>query len=220
MKMKKVKIKNSSKEYIIGKIICLGRNYVEHIIELGNIQSENPVIFLRPPSNVIYSGEKIVYPDYSSDMHHETELLLLIGKTIKNADSKQAEEAIIGYGVGLDMTLRDVQYQVKSKGHPWEISKCFDTSAVISDFILKNDYDLTLDEIITLRVNGEIRQNDPLNKMILKPVEAVMFISKYMTIEEGDIIFTGTPAGVSKVLPGDKLKAEITNIGELEVEVI
>jgi len=218
--MKKIKIMNSNQEYFIGKIVCLGRNYVEHIVELGNVQSENPVIFIRPPSNVIYSGEKIVYPDYSNDMHHETELLLLIGKTIKNADAKQAEESIIGYGVGLDMTLRDIQNQVKSKGHPWEISKCFDTSAVISDFVLKNNYDLTLDEKITLSVNGEIRQNDPLNKMILKPVEAVEFISKYMTIEEGDIIFTGTPAGVSKVERGDKLKAEITNIGLLEVEVV
>lgn len=218
--MKVVKIKNSNKTYAIGKIICLGRNYVEHIIELGNTQSENPVIFLRPPSNVIYSGDKIVYPDYSNDMHHETELLLLIGKTIKNAGYEEAQEAIIGYGVGLDMTLRDIQSQVKSKGHPWEISKCFDTSAVISEFIAKEDYALTLNEKITLKLNGEIRQNDPLNKMILKPVEAVMFISKYMTIEEGDIVFTGTPAGVSKVEKGDKLKAEITNIGSLEVEVV
>ncbi len=218
--MKVVKIKNRDKSYTIGKIICLGRNYVEHIIELGNTQSENPVIFLRPPSNVVYSGDKIVYPGYSNDMHHETELLLLIGKTIKNAGYKEAEEAIIGYGVGLDMTLRDIQNHVKSKGHPWEISKCFDTSAVVSEFIAKEDYTVTLEEKIILTVNGEIRQNDPLNKMILKPVEAVMFISKYMTIEEGDIVFTGTPAGVSKVEKGDKLKAEITNIGSLEVEVI
>ncbi len=218
--MKQVKIKNSSKTYPIGKIVCVGRNYVEHAKELGNEVPEKPVIFLKPTSAVIFSGDKIVHPSFSNDMHHETELVLLIGKTVKDADAKEAEEAIIAYGVGLDMTLRDIQNELKKKGHPWTIAKGFDTSAVLSDFISKNDYKLTLDEEIILRVNNAERQHEKLNKMIFTPVQIVEYISSLMTLEEGDLIFTGTPAGVNKVQRGDKLHGEITGIALLECEVV
>ena len=217
--MKTVKLKNSNKEIPIGKIVCVGRNYVEHINELGNEQHEKPVIFLKTTSSVIYSGDKIIYPSFSNDMHHETELVLLIGAIVKNATETEAQKAIEGYGVGLDMTLRDVQNELKKKGHPWTIAKCFDTSTVLSDFISSKDYKLTLDETITLKVNGEIRQNDKLNKMIFNPTQIVEYISSLMTLEPGDLIFTGTPKGVSKVNSGDKLEAEIESIAKLTCEV-
>ena len=153
-------------------------------------------------------------------MHHETELVLLIGKTIKDADEKDSEEAIIAYGVGLDMTLRDIQNELKKKGHPWTIAKGFDTSAVLSDFISKKDYRLTLNEEIMLRVNDTEKQHEKLNKMIFPPAQIVEYISSLMTLEEGDLIFTGTPAGVNKVVKGDKLHAEITGIASLNCEVI
>ena len=140
--MKSVHIKNSNEEFNIGKIVCVGRNYVEHAKELGNEVLDKPVLFLKPASALIYSGGEIIYPDYGNELHHEVELVLLIGETVKKANQGQAEKAIIGYGVGFDMTLRDVQNELKKKGNPWTLAKCFDTSAVVSDFVLKRDYQL------------------------------------------------------------------------------
>ncbi len=217
--MNSIRIKKSSKEIPIGKIVCVGRNYAEHARELGNEIPEKPVIFLKPASSVIYSGEKIVYPSFSNEMHHETELVLLIDRKIKDADEKTSENAIAGYGLGLDMTLRDVQNELKKKGHPWTIAKCFDTSAVLSDFVLKENYHLTLDEEISLTVNGEVRQKEKLNMMIFSPVKIIQYVSSLMTLEEGDLIFTGTPKGVSKVERGDKLHAEISGVTYLDCSV-
>ena len=217
--MNKVKLTNSKKEFVVGKIICIGRNYTEHAKELGNEVPEKPVVFLKPTSALIHSGEKIIHPTFSKEMHHEVELVLLIGKTIKNATKTEAEDAITGYGVGLDMTLRDVQSELKKKGHPWTIAKCFDTSAVVSDFILKSDYKLSFDEEISLSVNGQLRQKEKLSKMLFHPADIVEYISSLMTLEEGDLIFTGTPAGVGKVEMGDRLVGEIQNISKLEVSV-
>jgi acylpyruvate hydrolase len=218
--MKTIKIHNSNQEFPIGKIVCVGRNYVEHIRELGNEFSEKPVIFLKTVSSIIYTGDTIIHPSFSNDMHHETELVLLIGERVKNADIIAAERSIIAYGIGLDMTLRDLQSDLKKKGHPWTIAKCFDTSTVLSEFITKLDHPLTLDEHILLKVNGDIRQRDPLNKMIHKPAEVVEYISSLMTLEKGDLIFTGTPKGVSKVKSGDRLEAELEGLLKLNCSII
>lgn len=217
--MKFITVKNSSEKIPVGKVVCVGRNYAEHARELGNEIPEKPVVFLKPNTSIIYSDEKIIYPDFSEEMHHEVELILLIGNKLKDADTKKAEDAISGYGVGLDMTLRDVQSELKKKGHPWTIAKGFDTSAVLSDFIFKKDYKLTLNEVISLSVNGTIKQRAKLNKMIFAPSKIVEYISSLMTLEEGDLIFTGTPSGVGKVVKGDKLLAEIEGIASLSCEV-
>lgn len=216
--MKKVIVKGNE-DVVVGKIVCVGRNYAEHAKELGNEVPEKPVVFIKPSSAVIYSGDEIIRPPFSTEMHHEAELVLLIGKKIKNGDVRKSKDAISAYGVGLDMTLRDVQSDLKKKGHPWTIAKCFDTSAVLSDFISTKDYELTLDEEILLSVNGGIKQREKLNKMIFNPAELVEYVSSLMTLEPGDLIFTGTPAGVSKVEKGDKLHAQITNVAELECSV-
>ena len=213
--MREIKIKNSAQQIPIGKIVCIGRNYAEHAKELGNKVPAKPVLFLKPASAVIYSGEDIIHPAFGNDLHHEVELLLLIGRDVKNANLEEAENAIAGYGVGLDMTLRDVQSKLKSKGHPWTLAKCFDTSAVISDFVLKDDYKLSLDNKITLSVNDVIKQKDTLSCMIFNPAELIEYVSSVMTLEKGDLIFTGTPAGVSKVNRGDKLVGKIEGIAEL-----
>ncbi len=217
--MKSVKIKNSKEEITIGKIVCVGRNYAEHAIELGNEIPEKPVVFLKPASTVIYSGDTIKYPSFSNEMHHEVELVLLIGENVKDASESEAKKSIIGYGVGLDMTLRDVQSKLKSYGHPWTIAKCFDTSAVLSYFVMKDDYHLALEEEIYLSVNDEVRQKDKLNKMIFKPTELVQYLSSLMTLEKGDLIFTGTPKGVGKVKKRDVLTAGIGGMAELTVSV-
>jgi acylpyruvate hydrolase len=217
--MKKIHIKNSEEEYYIGKIVCVGRNYSDHIIELGNEIPEKPLLFLKPSSAVIFSGENIKYPNFSQEMHHEVELVLLIGEELNNADENESRKAIAGYAVGLDMTLRDIQNELKKKGHPWTIAKCFDTSAVLSDFISSNEYLLTLEEEISLSINDNIRQKEKLSLMIFSPTQLVQYISTIMKLERGDLIFTGTPAGVGKVNRGDTLHAEINGVGEIFCKV-
>ena len=218
--MKLAKLKNSTKEYEIGKIVCVGRNYAEHAKELGNEVPEFPLIFMKPASALISSGKNIIHPTYSTDMHHEVELVLLIEKRIKGINLEEAEEAIAGYAVGLDMTLRDVQNELKAKGHPWTIAKCFDTSAVVSSFVLKSEYKLKGNEKIVLEVNGTAKQNSILDKMIFTPAQIVQYIAGKMTLEAGDLIYTGTPEGVGRVKRGDTIKAYIENVGELTTEVI
>jgi 5-carboxymethyl-2-hydroxymuconate isomerase len=218
--MKYLKFRNDIEQITIGKIVCVGRNYAGHAKELGNEIPEFPLIFLKPASNVIFSGESVIHPNYSNNLQHEAELVLYIGKDVKNADDKTAEEAICGYTIGLDMTLRDLQFQLKDKGEPWTLAKCFDTAAVLSEIILKKDYSLTGKEKISLRVNGSTKQDTVLENMIFSPVEIVKYISAKMSLEKGDLIFTGTPEGVSKVVPGDKIDAEIENIGRVTTQII
>jgi 2-keto-4-pentenoate hydratase/2-oxohepta-3-ene-1,7-dioic acid hydratase in catechol pathway len=217
--MKRVKIINRADEVTIGKIVCVGRNYAAHAAELGNEIPEKPVLFLKPASALIFSGENIIHPAFSSNMHHEVELVLLVGSSVKDADESAAERAIAGIGIGLDMTLRDIQDELKKKGHPWTIAKCFDTSAVVSDFVSAEDYHLTLNEEISLAVNGIIKQKEKLNLMLFPPAALIKYISSVMTLEPGDIIYTGTPAGVSKVERGDKLVAELSDLIKLECGV-
>jgi len=207
-----IKFKDSEEKKEISKIVCVGRNYADHAIELGNEVPDKPVLFLKPASAVILSGQKVIHPKFSNNLHHEVELVLLIGKTIKNASSAESEEAISAYGMGLDMTLRDLQQEAIKTGDPWTISKGFDTSAVLSDFVKKEDYTLTLDETISLSVNGIVKQNEKLNKLLYGPIALVKYISSLITLEEGDLIFTGTPAGVGKVVPGDRLSGSISGL--------
>lgn len=218
--MKYLKFKNSNEKVPIGKIVCVGRNYAEHARELGNEVPDFPLIFLKPASNVIFSGEPVIHPTYSNDLHHEVELVLYIGADVKNADDQSASEAIAGYTVGLDMTLRDLQSQFKKKGEPWTLSKCFDTAAVLSEVVLKKDYYLNGNEKISLSVNGVEKQNSQVKNMIFSPVEIVKYISARMKLEKGDLVFTGTPEGVGRVVPGDSIEASIENIASLSTKVI
>jgi len=217
--MKYLKFHNSSKNVPIGKIVCVGRNYAAHAKELGNDVPEFPIIFLKPASNVIYSGEPVIHPSYSNNLHHEVELVLYIGSGVKNAGGGEAENAIQGYTLGLDMTLRDLQNEFMEKGDPWTLSKCFDTAAVLTDVILKKDYRLRGDEIIQLSVNGTLRQNSSIKNMIFSPVEIVKYISARMALEKGDLIFTGTPEGVGRVVDGDRIEASLENIGKIITEI-
>lgn len=217
--MKYLKFHNSSENVPIGKIVCVGRNYAAHAKELGNDVPEFPIIFLKPASNVIYSGEPVIHPSYSNNLHHEVELVLYIGSGVKNAGGGEAENAIQGYTLGLDMTLRDLQNEFMKKGDPWTLSKCFDTAAVLTDVILKKDYRLRGDEIIQLSVNGTLRQNSSIKNMIFSPVEIVKYISARMALEKGDLIFTGTPEGVGRVVDGDRIEASLENIGKIITEI-
>ncbi len=217
--MSTLEIKTKAGTFLPGKVLCVGRNYEEHAKELGNEVPEFPIFFMKPTSNLAWSGAEIEVPPYSDNMHYETELVLLIGKNLKNATVEEAEEAIIGYATGLDMTLRDQQDLLKGKGHPWEKAKCFDNAAILSEFILKEDLNLTLDKKIILHVNDELRQNGPLQDMIFKPAPIVAELSKMMTIEKGDLVFTGTPAGVGRVTSGDVLEGYVEGVPVVKATV-
>jgi 5-carboxymethyl-2-hydroxymuconate isomerase len=217
--MQYLKIKNSDEQIEVGKIVCVGRNYAKHAEEMGNEVPEFPLIFLKPASVLIPGEENIVKPKNSGELHHEVELVLLIGETVKDADDLQAENAIYGYGVGLDMTLRDIQSDLKRKGHPWTLAKVFDTAAVVSEIVLKKDYEFKGNEKIKLAVNGQIKQNSSLDFMLFNSSSIVKYLSSKFTLEKGDLIFTGTPEGVGTVNVGDEITASIENIGELKVSV-
>ncbi len=210
---------SSGQHFSIGKILCIGRNYAEHIKELGNEIPEAPVIFIKPASSVIGDGELIIIPPYSNDCQHEAELALLIGRKGKDIPVEQAMEYIAGYGVGIDLTLRDIQGALKKKGLPWEIAKGFDTSCPLSVFMEASNVADPQNLQIRLTVNCEIRQDGNTSMMIHNIPAIISHMSGRFTLESGDVILTGTPAGVSRIVSGDALVAEIPKVAMLRVSV-
>ena len=203
----------------IGKIVCIGRNYAEHIKELGNQMPDKPVIFIKPASSLVSSGGTVVIPGYSEDCHHEIELAVLIGKTAKDVTAEAALDYVSGYAVALDLTLRDVQGVQKEKGLPWEIAKAFDTSCPLSDFVPASQVDNPQELQLKLTVSGEVRQNGNTRDMIRSIAELIAATSAYFTLEEGDVLLTGTPSGVGRIVSGDRLEASIEQVGMLSVSV-
>lgn len=203
----------------VGKIICLARNYVAHAEELGNEVPSAPVVFIKPATSIIGAGEQVEIPAYSNDCHYEVELAVLIGKTGKNITEIDAMDYVAGYGIAIDMTLRDTQNQLKEKGYPWEIAKGFDTSCPLSTFVAVERITDPHNLGIRLSVNGQLRQDSTTACMIRRIPEVIAFITTAFTLEPGDIILTGTPAGVGRVQSGDSMETWIENIGELQVSV-
>lgn len=217
--MKTVSIPATDNEYIIGKILCIGRNYVDHIKELGNEAPAAPVVFMKPATSVIAGGERVIIPPYSSECHYETELAVLIGKDGKDIVEAEALSYVAGYGVAIDMTLRDVQDGLKKKGLPWDIAKGFDTSCPLSDFVPADRVPDPQNLAIRLLLNGEERQNGSTGLMIHTVAAIISYLSGIFTLEEGDIILTGTPAGVGRVVAGDRMEAGIAGVGTITVSV-
>lgn len=210
----------SGEKFPIGKILCIGRNYVDHIKELGNEKPSAPVIFMKPASSVIGEGEEVVIPAYSHNCHHEAELALLVGRSCKNISEEDALLCLAGYGVAIDLTLRDVQDELKKKGLPWDIAKGFDTACPLSDFTPAAEISDPQKLTITMRVNGELRQNGSTALMINPAAKIISHLSTIFTLESGDVILTGTPAGVGRIVAGDRLCAEIIGVGKIEVSVV
>ncbi len=217
--MHQAQIKGSNTSFTVGKIICLGRNYLDHIRELNNQVTDRAVIFCKPSSSLIAAGGVITIPEYSNDCHHELELALLVGKAGKNIKTADAISHLAGYGVALDLTLRDLQMELKDNGLPWEIAKGFDTSCPLSDFIPANQVATPNNLELILKVNGVTRQRGNTAQMMRSVEEIITEISIYYTLEAGDIILTGTPAGVSKIVSGDILEGSIAQVGTLKVTV-
>jgi 2-keto-4-pentenoate hydratase/2-oxohepta-3-ene-1,7-dioic acid hydratase in catechol pathway len=190
------------------KIICIGRNYAKHIEELANERPENPIIFLKPDSAILPRKNPFFIPPFSKDIHYEVEVLLKINKVGKHIDVKFAHKYYDEIGLGIDFTARDVQAECKEKGLPWEKAKAFDGSAVVGAFYPKEEFDIA-DLKFQLYQNETIVQDGNTNAMLWKIDELIAYVSQYFTLKKGDIIFTGTPAGVGKVSENDVLKGVI-----------
>ncbi len=202
-----------------GKIICIGRNYAKHIEELNNERPSSPVVFLKPSSSLISSGASTVIPNQSKDVHHEVELVCLIGKTGRNISREEALDHIDGYAVGLDFTARDLQSIAKEKGLPWSIAKGFDTFAPLGSFVASKSISSVQDLSIQLHKNDELVQDGHTGSMLWPVAELVESVSSVFTLESGDLLFTGTPAGVGPVVSGDKLVARIPGLPELHISI-
>lgn len=195
----------------VGKAVCVGRNYAEHAKELGNAVPETPLLFIKPATALRALANNIVLPENLGEVHHEIEITVLIGSHLKNATEEQAKAAIYGYGVGLDLTLRDVQNELKAKGYPWERAKAFDGSGMLSQWVEARGISTRQHIAIGLEVNGELRQEGHSGQMLF-PIPALLAeISQCFTLEPGDLVFTGTPSGVAALHRGDELALRLGN---------
>jgi len=193
------------------KLICIGRNYTEHIKELANEKPIHPVVFLKPDTSILLKKQPFFIPDFSNDVHHEVEILVKINRLGKHIDKKFAHKYYNEISLGIDFTARDLQAQLKEKGLPWEKAKAFDGAAVIGDWIPKNELSDVDNINFSLKKNDALVQQGCTSNMLWKIDELIEYVSKYFTLKIGDIIFTGTPAGVGKVIANDKLKGFIEN---------
>ena len=200
------------------KIICIGRNYAKHIEELANEKPENPVVFLKPDSAILPRKNPFFIPPFSNDVHYEVEVLVKINKVGKHIQPKFAHKYYDEFGLGIDFTARDIQQQCKEKGLPWEKAKAFDGSAVVGEFYPKSEFDLE-NLKFQLDKNGEIVQDGNSNAMLWKTDELISYVSQFFTLKKGDIIFTGTPAGVGKVVANDVLTGTIEGKQAFQIRV-
>jgi 2-keto-4-pentenoate hydratase/2-oxohepta-3-ene-1,7-dioic acid hydratase in catechol pathway len=193
------------------KLICIGRNYTEHIKELDNEKPKDPVVFLKPDTSILLKKHPFFIPDFSDDVHYEVEILVKINRLGKYIDKKFAHKYYDEIGLGIDFTARDVQAQLKEKGLPWEKAKGFDGAAVIGNWLPKTEIKDVNDINFSLKKNDILVQRGNTANMLWKIDELIEYISKYFTLKIGDIIFTGTPSGVGRVIADDKLKGYIEN---------
>lgn len=204
----------------VGKAVCVGRNYAEHAQELGNEVPEAPLLFMKPASALRSLADGIVLPQGLGEVHHEIEITVLIGHPLKNADEDTAKAAIAGYGVGLDLTLREVQNQLKAKGHPWERAKAFDGSGILSQWVEARGISTRQHIAIGLEVNGQLRQEGHSGQMLFPIAALLAEISQHFTLQPGDVVFTGTPPGVGSLQEGDQLALRLGNFFIATTEVL
>jgi 2-keto-4-pentenoate hydratase/2-oxohepta-3-ene-1,7-dioic acid hydratase in catechol pathway len=206
-----------------GSIYCIGRNYVKHIEEMKSEKTKDPVVFLKPRSSIIRSGEQVVLPSISTNVHHEVELVALIGKETSHVSSDEALNSVHSIAVGLDLTARDLQSEAKNAGLPWTLSKGLNTFAPLGNLVNYNtNGDVDIQNLaITVHVNGEIRQSGNTSEMIFSLSEIISYLSSNFKLNPGDLIFTGTPEGVSQINKGDNIQATIgDNLSTLVIDVV
>lgn len=203
----------------VGKVVCVGRNYAEHARELGNEVPDAPILFIKPASSLVPMDAPLHLPQGLGVVHHEVEIALLIRERLKDVDAKTVLWSLAGYGIGLDLTLRDVQNELKKKGHPWERAKAFDGACPVSRFVDARGVSGKQPLEIALTVNGEERQRGRSTQMLFPLYELVAHMSTVFTLEPGDIVLTGTPPGVAALNPGDRFVARLGNLMKVEGSV-
>ena len=206
--------------FAVRRVYCVGRNYAEHIVEMGNDTRDPPFFFTKPADAVAVGGAAIPYPSRTSDFHHEIELVVAIGKDGSNIAQADALAHVYGYAAGLDMTRRDIQAVAKKGGRPWEMSKAFDFSAPIGTIEPAEAIGHPDKGAIRFMVNGDVRQTGDLSEQIWSVAESIAYLSGFVTLRAGDLIMTGTPAGVSAVSQGDVLEGSIEGVGTVKTTII
>jgi len=213
-------VTGSNDRFPVRRIFCVGRNYVEHQKEMGGDGRETPFFFIKTEFALVAGGGDLHYPAKTANFHYETEMVVAIARGGRRIEAKKANEHIFGYGVGLDMTRRDLQQLGKDHGRPWDFGKNFDQAAPCSALAPAAKIGHPSRGAIWLKVNGKERQKADLSDMIWSVPEQIAFLSEYYTLEPGDLIYSGTPAGVGPVKPGDEMLAGIDGVGELKVKVV
>ncbi len=214
-------IANYQLRFPVHRIYCIGRNYAEHAREMGMaVDRANPVFFCKPADAVVPDGGNIAYPPATSDLHHEVEMVLALHRGGRNLEPSVALDTVFGYGVGLDLTRRDLQAASKSKGLPWDTAKAFDQSAPVSALRRVDEIGHPGSARLSLEVNGEIRQDTSIADMLFNPAEIIAHLSGLFELRPGDLIFTGTPSGVGPLRRGDRFVARLRGVAELSGRIV
>ncbi len=212
-------IRFEGSEITPSKVICVGKNYVKHIQEMGGTRPlDQPTIFMKPNSAIASDPGEVIIPASHGQLHHEVELCFIISRDGRRLTESQASDHILGWGVGIDFTLREIQSKAKQSGGPWTISKCFDNAAVFGEFAHPTEFKPSASGI-ELKINGEVRQSSSTANMIFSPAEVIAYVSRYISLCSGDVIMMGTPEGVGEVVDGDSLAASIDGLPRLEFRV-
>ncbi len=221
MKTPAIPIADSSDLFPVHRIFCVGRNYAEHAREMGmDSNRESPFFFMKPNSAILPNGADFPYPSKSDNVHFEIELVVALGKGGRDITPSNSHDHIFGYACGLDMTRRDLQSEMKKNGRPWEISKAFDSSAPCSEIYPASKIGHPSSGALSLKVNGQTKQKGNISDMSWNVAEIIAHLSGYFKLQAGDIIFTGTPAGVGPIIPGDVMEGCIDGVGSLTVKVV
>ncbi len=214
-------IQGSDQRYPVHRVFCIGRNYAEHAREMGvTPEVGTPMFFCKPADAIVSDGADVPYPPLTSELHHEVEMVVALGGGGRDIAVARVPELIFGYAVGLDLTRRDLQRQVKAKGHPWEIAKAFDHSAPLSTLQPASAAHVDGSTVLRLSVNGAVRQQATLAEMIHDVPAIIVALSTLFELHAGDLVFTGTPSGVAALQRGDQLHAELVDVAELHTRII
>jgi fumarylpyruvate hydrolase len=214
-------IVGSDDRFPIRRVFCIGRNYAEPAREMGaTVDRAAPMFFCKPADAVVSDGADVHYPQVTQDLHHEVEMVVALGAGGSDISPQQAGDLIWGYGVGLDLTRRDLQAAAKAKGHPWDVAKGFDQSAPVSALRPASEANLDDDTVLRLSVNGELRQQTRLGDMVHDVPQIISALSSLFELKAGDLIFTGTPAGVAALKRGDRFHAELVGVAELDSRIV
>ncbi len=218
--IKSIPVKGDKKLYPVSRIFCVGRNYAEHAKEMGiAVDREKPFYFLKSAAHMRNSGVTIPYPGGTTNFHYEVELTIAMGKRVFNADIKKARAAVFGYCVGLDMTRRDLQLSERAHQRPWDLGKDVEQSAIFSKITKARDFGDVGPQGIHLSLNGNVKQDARLDDLVWKVDEIIAHLSKFYHLGPGDLIMTGTPAGVGPVVPGDKITGGIEGLAPISVKI-